>query len=72
MMLDVMACPLRSVDQSVDQVAMIATIAETIRVYRKSDRRHETIAPFLPVRMRTGLIMDLERVGTGSEIFVQN
>jgi hypothetical protein len=39
---------------------------------RKSDRRHETIAPFLPVRMRTGLIMDLEPVGTGSEIFIQN
>jgi hypothetical protein len=32
---------------------------------RKSDRRHETIAPFLPVRMRTGLIMDLDPVGTG-------
>jgi hypothetical protein len=32
---------------------MIATIVEIIRVYGKSDRRHETITPFLTVRMRT-------------------
>ena len=51
---------------------MLATIAETIRVYGNWDGRHETIAPFLPVRMRTGLIRDLEPVRTGSEIFVQN
>ena len=41
---------------------MIATIVEIIRVYGKSDRRHETIAPFLPVQMRTAPIMDLEPV----------
>ncbi|SRR5260370_10953534 len=46
---------------------MIATIAETIRVYGKLDGRHETIAPFLPVRMRTGLIMGLAPARTGSE-----
>jgi hypothetical protein len=34
------------------------------RMYGKLDRRHEPIAPFLPVRMRTGLII-------GLEIFVQ-
>jgi hypothetical protein len=51
---------------------MIATIVEVIRVYGKSDRRHETIAPILTVRMRTGPIMDLAPVRTGSEIFVQN
>jgi hypothetical protein len=37
MMLDVMASPLGSIDQSVERAAMIATIAETIRVYGKSD-----------------------------------
>jgi hypothetical protein len=51
---------------------VIATIAETIGAYRNLDRRHETIAPFLPVQMRTGLIQDREPVGTGSEIVVQN
>jgi hypothetical protein len=51
---------------------MIATIAEPIRVYGKLDRRHETIAPFLTIRMRTELIMDLEPARTRSEIFVQN
>jgi hypothetical protein len=71
-MLDVMACFLRSVGQSVKWAAMIATIAETIGAYRNLDRRHETIAPFLPVQMRTGLIQDREPVGTGSEIVVQN
>ena len=37
---------------------MFAIIVEIIRVYGNSDRRHETIAPFLPVRMRTEPIMD--------------
>jgi hypothetical protein len=72
MTLDVMAYPLRSVDLSVERAAMIAIIAETIRAYRKLERRHETLAPFLPGRMRTALIMDLEPVRTDSEIFVQN
>jgi hypothetical protein len=53
MMLDVMACPLGSIDLPVERAAMIATIAETIRVYGKSDCRHGTIAPILIVRMRT-------------------
>jgi hypothetical protein len=47
---------------------MIATIAEPIRVYGKLDRRHETIAPFLAIRMRTGLIMDLEPVRNRTEL----
>ena len=59
-------------DQFVKRAAMIAAIAETIKMYGKFERRHETIAPFLPVRMRTGLIMDLEPVRTDSETFVQN
>src|SRR3979409_701489 len=58
MMFGVTACPLRIIDQSVVRAAMIA------RMYGKLDRRHEPIAPFLPVRMRTGLII-------GLEIFVQ-
>jgi hypothetical protein len=45
---------LRSVDWSLEWSAMIAFIAETIGAYRNQDRRHETIAPFLPVQMRTG------------------
>jgi hypothetical protein len=32
---------------------MIETIVEIIRVYGKLERRHETITPFLTVRMRT-------------------
>jgi hypothetical protein len=48
---------------------MIATIVDIIRVYGKSDRRHETIAPFLPVRMRTAPIMDLEPVRILASIF---
>jgi hypothetical protein len=37
MMLDVMAFHLGSIDLFVERAAMIATIAETIRVYGKSD-----------------------------------
>jgi len=48
---------------------MIATIVEIIRVYGKSDRRHGAIAPFLPVRMRTAPIMDLEPVRILASIF---
>ena len=70
MMLGVMACSLRRVDQFVKRAAMIAALAETM--YGKFERRHETIAPFLPVRMRTALIMDPEPVRTDSETFVQN
>jgi hypothetical protein len=62
MMLDVMACPLTRIDLAVDWTATFAIIVEIIRVYDNSDRRHETIAPFLPVRMRTAPIMDLEPV----------
>jgi len=40
---------------------MIATIAETIRAYRNQDRRHETIAPFLPVQMRTDRTVKSQR-----------
>jgi hypothetical protein len=32
---------------------MIAAIVEIIRVYGKLDKRHEMMAPFLTVRMRT-------------------
>jgi len=32
-----MACPPRSIDLSVERAAMIATIAETIRVYGELD-----------------------------------
>jgi hypothetical protein len=53
MMLEVIACPLTSIDMAIERAAMIATILEIIRVYCKSDRGHETIAPFLTVRMRT-------------------
>jgi hypothetical protein len=37
----------------VERAAMISAIVEIIRVYGKSDKRHETMAPFLTVRMRT-------------------
>jgi hypothetical protein len=67
-----MACPFRVVDQSVGRAAKIATIAETFRRYGKSDGRHEKIAPFLPVRMRTGPVMDLDPARTGNEILVRN
>jgi hypothetical protein len=69
MMLDVMTCPLTSIDLAVERAAMIATIVEIIRVYGKSDRRHGAIAPFLPVRMRTAPIMDLEPVRILASIF---
>jgi hypothetical protein len=38
MMLGVLACSPRCVDQSVKRVAVIVTIADTIRVYFKLDR----------------------------------
>jgi hypothetical protein len=49
---------LSEVSISLLRAAMIA------RMYGKLDRRHEPIAPFLPVRMRTVLII-------GPEILVQ-
>jgi len=67
-----MACFLRSVGQSVKRVAMVATIAETIRVNANQIDVMRQSRPFCLYGDALGLIMDLEPVGTGSEIFVQN
>jgi hypothetical protein len=51
--------------------AIVATIAETIRVDANQINVMRQSRPFCLYECALGLIMDLEPVRTGSEIFVQ-